>query len=72
MKKTIASEMVIKHYHDPKKSNMPFEKTKHSVLPLKLLAEQVVLLQRTKDLDFGFFKSIVCMPKTSEFGGYYI
>ena len=49
---------------------MPFDKTKHSVLLLKLLAEQVVLLQRPKDLDFGFFKSIVCVPKTPEFDGF--
>ena len=69
MKKPIAFEVEIKHYHGPKKPNMPFEKTKHSVLPLKLLAEQVMLLQQTKDLDFGFFKSIVCVPKTPELNG---
>ena len=72
MKKPVVSDVDIKRYHGPKKPDtcMPFDKTKHSVLPLKLLAEQVVLLQRAKDLDFGFFKSIVCVPKTPEFGGF--
>ena len=72
MKKPVVSDVDIKRYHGPKKPDtcMPFDKTKHSVLPLKLLAEQVVLLQRAKDLDFGFFKSIVFVPKTPEFGGF--
>ena len=72
MKKPVVSDVDIKRYHGPKKPDtcMPFDKTKHSVLPLKLLAEQVVLLQRAKDLDFGFFKNIVCVPKTPEFGGF--
>lgn len=70
MKDPAVSDIEIKHYHGPKKPRMPEGKGKRTVLPLKVLAEQAVLVRRSHDLDFDFFKSITCVPKTPEFGGF--
>ena len=40
------------------------------MLSLKVLAEQSVIRRRAQDLDFGFLKSIACVPKTPEYDGF--
>ena len=66
----MTSDVQIKHYHGPKKPNMPESEGIRAVLPLKVLAEQIIVRRRAQDLDFEFFKSVACVPKTPEFGGF--
>ena len=49
---------------------MPVGEIIRSVLSLKVLAEQSVIRRRAQDLDFEFLKSIACVPKTPENGGF--
>ena len=53
-----------------KKPSMPTGESIRSVLSLKVLAEQSVIRRRAQDLDFRFLKSIACVPKTPEYGGF--
>ena len=57
-------------YYGLKKPPMPDAASRKAVLPLKVLAQQVILDQRTKELDFAFLKSIGSNPHTPEFGGF--
>ena len=57
-------------YYSLKKPPMPDAASRKAVLPLKVLAQQVTLDQRTKELDFAFLKSIGSNPHTPEFGGF--
>ena len=54
----------------PKKSQMPEEVSKKCVLPLKVLAQQIILVQRSKFHDFDFLRSVATKPSTPEFGGF--
>ena len=48
---------------------MPEEVLKKCVLPLKVFAQQRILVQRSKFHDFDFLR-ITTMPSTPEFGGF--
>ena len=54
----------------PKKPEIPEEVLKKCVLPLKVLAQQRILLQRSKFHDFDFLRSVAAKPSTPEFGGF--
>ncbi len=54
-------------YHGPKKCDMPEEVSKKFVLPLRVLAQQVILVQRSHFHDFEFLKSVAITPSTPEF-----
>jgi len=41
-----------------------------SVLPLRVMAHQVVALQRARHLDFEFFKCVATSTNPIEFGGF--
>ncbi len=49
---------------------MPEEVSKKFVLPLRVLAQQVILVQRSHFHDFEFLKSVAIPPSTPEFGGF--
>jgi len=57
-------------YYGPKKQHMPNAASRNAVLPLKVLAQQVIQDQWAKELDFAFLKSIYCSHLTPEFGGF--
>ena len=52
------------------KTVIPEQEAKRCVLPLKVLAQQIICLQRAKDADFEFLKQIVTDPTTAEYGGF--
>ena len=64
------SGIPISYYHGPKKPEMPEEVLKKCFLPLKLLAPQRILVQRSKFHDFDFLRSVATKPSTPEFGGF--
>lgn len=70
MKKQVVSDVEVQRYRGPKKPDMPEGEGVRSVLPLKMLAEQVVMHRRAQVLDLDFLKSVVSVPKTPEFGGF--
>ena len=58
----------IHRYSGPKKPLMPL--TLKTVLPLKILASQIVALNRARDIDCAFLKSVTSEDCTPEFGGF--
>ena len=70
MKTEIKTSMPVSWYIDPKKPNIPPAVGKKSVMPLKILAEQIILVRRAQTSDFAFLKNIVTDPLTPEFGGF--
>ena len=62
IKDSSSSGIPISYYHGPKKPEMPEEALKKCVLPLKVLAQQRVLLQRSKFHDFNFSRSVATSP----------
>ena len=55
-----------------KNPEMPEEVLKKCVLPLKVLAQQRILVQRSKFHDFDFLRSVASKRSTPEFGGFNI
>lgn len=49
---------------------MPEMLSRKCVLPLKVLAQQTILVQRAHSRDFYFFKSVATKPFTPEYGGF--
>ena len=64
------SDVDVQHYQGPKKPNMPASEATLSVLPLKMLSEQVIMRHRARCLDFQFMKTVTCMLNSPEFGGF--
>ena len=58
------------HWSPKKTPAMPEQEAKRCVLPLKVLAHQIIGLQRAKDADFEFLEQIVTYPTTAEYGGF--
>ena len=54
----------------PQKPEMPEEVLEKCVLPLKVLAQQRILVQRSKLHDFNFLRSVAAKPSAPEFGGF--
>ena len=70
VKDSTPSGVSISYYHCTKKPEMPEEVLKKCVLPLKVLAQQRILVQRSKFHDFDFLRSVATKPSTPEFGGF--
>ena len=70
MKQPVAEDVPIERYSGPKKPQMPTKEATLTVLPLMILAHQVVLLSRAQFLDFKFLKHVVSDTDTPEFGGF--
>lgn len=49
---------------------MPEVESQRNVLPLRVLAQQVVTVNRAKCLDFAFLKQVTTDEDTPEFNGY--
>ena len=60
----------VSYYYGPKKSEVPEEVSKKCVLPLKMLAQQIILVQRSNFHDFDFLRSVATKPSTPEFGAF--
>ena len=54
--------LVSYYYHGLKESEMPEEVSKTCVLPLKVLAQQIILVQRSKFHHFDFLRSVATKP----------
>ncbi|XP_078661436.1 uncharacterized protein LOC144905583 [Branchiostoma floridae x Branchiostoma belcheri] len=70
MKEQTIEDIPVQRYYGPKKPNMPSSEVNRSVLPLKVLAHQVVALERARHLDFEFFKCVATSTNPVEFGGF--
>lgn len=60
----------ISRYKGPKNPPMPRDEAKQAVTSLKVLASQVVVLQRAQQLDFMFLKSIAKDVEIAEYNGF--
>ncbi len=69
MEVEVLSDVPVMYYRGPKKPAMPEKETKSTVLPLKILAHQSVLMERCHYIDFQFLKDIVS-NNTPEYNGY--
>ncbi len=67
MKQPITEDAPIARYSGPKKPQMPAKEATRAVLPLKVLAQQVIQLARAQFLDFKFFKAVVTDTDTPEY-----
>ncbi len=54
----------------PKKTQMPIKEATHAILPLKVLAHQIIQLSRSQFLDFKFLKAVVTDTDIPEFSGF--
>ena len=70
MKQPVAEDVPIERYSGPKKPQMPAKEATRTVLPLMVLAHQVVQLSRARFLDFKFLKHVISDTDTPEFGGF--
>ena len=62
------TSMPVSWYVGPKKPNIHPAEGKKSVMPLKILDEQIILVRQAQTSDFAFLKSIVTDPLSPEFG----
>ena len=70
MKQPVAEDVPIERYSGPKKPQMPTKEATRTILPLMVLAHQVVQLSRARFLDFKFLKHVISDTDTPEFGGF--
>lgn len=70
MKQQVIEDIPVHRYYGPKKPDMPSSEVNRSVLPLRVLAHQVIALERAHHLDFEFFKCVAKSANPIEFGGF--
>ena len=70
MKNDVILDIPIKFYNSPKKPNIPQSEAQHTILPLKILALQSISHQRSKEIDYIFFREITMPQSSPEFGGF--
>ena len=70
VKDSTPSGIPISYCHGPKKPEMSEKVLRKSVLPLKVFAQQRILVQRSKFHDFDFLRSAAAKPSTPELGGF--
>ena len=70
VKDSVPSGVPISYYHGLKNPERPEEVLKKCVPPIKVLAQQRILVQRSKFHDFDFLRSVATKPSTPEFGGF--
>ena len=56
-------------YCGPKKPDMPQNEANRKILPLKVLSHQVLIVERSKEIDFKFFNEIISDLPTPELSG---
>ena len=62
--------MPIIDFRGPKKPPMPHNILKRTVLPLRILAQQSILVRRATHLDFKFLDSVTNDSKVPEYAGF--
>ena len=62
--------MPIIDFRGPKKPPMPQNISKRTVLPLRILAQQSILVRRATHLDFKFLDSVINDSKVPEYAGF--
>jgi len=70
MSEPIEYDISVQRYNGPKKPKMPQAAAVKFVLPLRLLAQQVVSRQRAEEVDFAFMQDVVHQPNCPEYNGY--
>ena len=70
MKDKIVEDIPVQSYYGSKTPDMPSSELNRSVLPLRVMAHQVVALERARYLDFEFFKCVATSTNPIEFGGF--
>lgn len=70
MRNSLHSEVPVHIYNGPKKAKVPDMKAKRVVLPLKVLAHQIITHKRAQETDFDFLQQIILNKGTSEYGGF--
>ena len=55
MKEQVIEDIPVDRYQGPKKPEMPINEGNRTVMPLRVLAHQVIALERAHHLDFQFF-----------------
>ena len=66
MKTEVEADVPIVHFQGPKKPAMPQMNAKRVVPPLRVLAQQRILVQRANQLDFKFLECVINDPKVPE------
>ena len=66
----LIQDELVEEYLGPKKPSMPISAAMQSPLSLKILARQVISLNRAQDTDFQFLKEVVSPQNVPEYGGY--
>lgn len=70
LKGTMCSGMSTSVYKGPKKPSLPPKMAEKGIIPLKVLAKQILSVERSKSLDFDFFKVVTSQNSSPEFGGF--
>lgn len=70
MKEEVTLPVEVHIYQGPRKPDMPDERTKRVILPLKVMTTQIVSVMRARDLAYQFFHDITSNPNTTEYNGY--
>ncbi len=70
MSKPIDYEVPVQRYNGPKKPEMPQNAKCKTVLPLRVLAQQVIARKSAEKVDLAFMKDVLSKPECPEFNGY--
>ena len=70
MKADIEADVPIIDFRGPKKPQMPQNISKRTVLPLRILAQQSILVRRATHFDFEFLDSVTNDYKVPEYAGF--
>jgi len=70
MQQQVIDDIPVERYKGPKKPDMPDTEAKRALLPLRVLAAQVVSLLRAQSLDFDFLQAIDSDEGIPEFNGF--
>ena len=70
LKRDALKDVDVVQYYGSEKPNMPLNEAKRSVLPLKVLAHQSVIKERSRIIDLNFLYEITSDEPTPEFSGF--
>ena len=63
-------DVEVQGFNGPKKPAVPAQSVVNSVLPLKVLCQQIISVKSATQLDFVFFRDILSKEQVPEFHGY--
>ena len=70
MSEHMLADVPVYHYEGHKRPEMPSHSASHSPLSLRVLASQMISVDRARETDLQFLSDIISIPNTPEFGGY--